>query len=70
MFAEENVSHGTRMILVGSKCDLVEDRQVKEAEIMELCEKNRISYVECSAKKDWNVGELIEELLWDEPAKE
>ena len=42
---EEKFPLGIRMMLLGNKCDLVADRQVKEAEIMEFCEKKGIPYV-------------------------
>ena len=67
---EENAPHDVRMVLAGNKCDLVKDRQVKEAEIVEFCEKNRMSYIQCSAKKNLNTGEVVEGLLWGEPEKQ
>ena len=61
---EEKVPLGIRMMLLGNKCDLVADRQVKEAEIMEFCEKKGIPYVSCSAKKNINIEEVFERFLW------
>ncbi|CAI2350315.1 unnamed protein product [Caenorhabditis sp. 36 PRJEB53466] len=49
------------MVLVGNKSDLVETRQVEEAEAQSFAKKLRIPYFESSARLNQNVSEVFEE---------
>ena len=50
------------IILVGQKCDLFE-RDISEEKITELTEEFGIEYFETSAKNDYNINELFDNLI-------
>ena len=50
------------IILVGQKCDLFE-RVISEEKITELSEEFGIEYFETSAKNDYNINELFDNLI-------
>ena len=50
------------IILVGQKCDLFE-RVISEEKINELTEEFGIEYFETSAKNDYNINELFDNLI-------
>ena len=50
------------IILVGQKCDLFE-RVISEEKITELTEEFGIEYFETSAKNDYNINELFDNLI-------
>mmetsp|Transcript_5727 Transcript_5727/g.10274 ORF Transcript_5727/g.10274 Transcript_5727/m.10274 type:complete len:207 (+) Transcript_5727:405-1025(+) len=54
-FANENVC----MLLVGNKCDLVNDRAVERSTAEEFAEKEGMRYIETSAKNSLNVEEAF-----------
>ena len=50
------------IILVGQKCDLFE-KVISEEKITELTEEFGIEYFETSAKNDYNINELFDNLI-------
>jgi small GTP-binding protein len=50
------------IVLVGNKCDLIEERAVEMDEIENLCKLNKFVYFETSAKTGENVESLFEDL--------
>ena len=58
---KEAVSEG-ELILVGSKMDLVEKREVPEAKAREFASRNNMVYLEASAKDDQGVHEAFAKL--------
>ncbi|KAL1529943.1 hypothetical protein AB1Y20_000871 [Prymnesium parvum] len=48
------------VVLVGSKCDLWESRQVDKAVASQLADTEGAEHIECSAKEGTNVDELFE----------
>ena len=51
------------MVLVGTKLDLTNEREVSSATIRELATRWRIPVYETSAKRDWDVREAFEDLV-------
>jgi GTPase KRas len=47
------------MVLVGTKCDLEEDRKISYGEGMEFAKKNEIQFFETSSKASINIEEAI-----------
>ena len=60
-WAKELADAGTKFILLGIKLDLSEKRVVKFDEAKELAEKERILYLEASAKDGTGVNTLFME---------
>jgi small GTP-binding protein len=60
--AFENCCSDCVKFLVGTKCDLVDQRQVPQEMIDEFCEARGLTYFETSAKNRINIDLLIEEL--------
>jgi len=54
---------GIIIMLVGNKCDLTNLREVPEAEAKSFAVKNKLSFIETSAKEDLCVGQAFERLL-------
>jgi len=54
---------GIIIMLVGNKCDLSSLREVPEAEAKSFAHKNKLSFIETSAKEDYCVGQAFERLL-------
>ena len=50
------------IILVGQKCDLIE-RAITEDKIKELTDEYGIEYFEASAKIDYNINEVFDNLI-------
>jgi small GTP-binding protein len=57
-----NQSTGKLIIIVGNKCDLVEEREVSREEIDKFIEMNKYIYFECSAKQGDNIDEMFTNL--------
>jgi len=52
----------TKLILVGNKLDLFDEREVCEEEAKQFAEKNKMLYIEASAKTGENVNDVFENL--------
>ncbi|KAF8637122.1 hypothetical protein AX17_003026 [Amanita inopinata Kibby_2008] len=50
-------------VIVGSKCDLVQNRQVEPIEGHRLAETNKAAFLETSAKENINIGRVFETVL-------
>ena len=50
------------IVLVGQKCDLIE-RAIREEKIKELTDEYGIEYFEASAKIDYNINEIFDNLI-------
>jgi GTPase KRas protein len=53
------------MILVGNKCDLEDQREVKREEGSKIAREFSCPFFETSAKNSVNVIEAIEKLIWE-----
>eukprot|EP01111_Echinosteliopsis_oligospora_P018283 TRINITY_DN8282_c0_g3_i2.p1 TRINITY_DN8282_c0_g3~~TRINITY_DN8282_c0_g3_i2.p1 ORF type:complete len:191 (-),score=46.42 TRINITY_DN8282_c0_g3_i2:77-649(-) len=51
------------MVLIGNKCDLINERQVSTLEATELAKSFKCQYIETSAKNNHNVQEAFFELV-------
>ena len=54
-----------QMILVGNKCDIIEERQIKTDDGKAYAKNKNIKFFEVSAKKGTNVNEVFECLVKD-----
>ena len=63
----ENIDQEIRGIILGNKVDLKGERAIETEDLKELAEKNKMPFLECSAKENINVNEafdlIIDELL-------
>ncbi|KAK2464108.1 hypothetical protein APHAL10511_003856 [Amanita phalloides] len=50
-------------VIAGSKCDLLQNRQVELIEGQRLAEANKAAFLETSAKENINVGKVFETVL-------
>ena len=50
-------------ILVGNKVDMVDERKISEEDAKKMAEQNNMHYWEASAKTNYNVNELMEDLM-------
>ena len=55
----------SKMILVGNKCDLIEERQVKKEEGQDYAKKQKMKFYEISAKDGTNVNKAFDNLIKD-----
>ncbi len=51
LYATENVP----ILLLGNKCDIVDEKKVEMGKIEELCEEYNLKYIETSAKLNINI---------------
>lgn len=51
------------IIVVGTKLDLVNEREVSKATIQALASRWNLPFYETSAKRNWHVSDVFEELL-------
>ena len=51
------------IVVVGTKLDLVNEREVKRDAIQKLASKWRLPFYETSAKRNWYVSEVFEDLV-------
>ena len=51
------------IVVVGTKLDLVNEREVKRDAIQKLANKWRLPFYETSAKRNWYVSEVFEDLV-------
>ena len=58
----DNSKSNIPIVIFGNKCDLIENREIKEEEAVQFCEKNNIRYFETSSLKYINIKEGIEEI--------
>ena len=52
------------LILIGNKCDLIEERNIDKEIILDYCEKNLFNYMEISARNNLNVEKLFKEVAY------
>ncbi|KAH9028506.1 P-loop containing nucleoside triphosphate hydrolase protein [Lactarius hengduanensis] len=60
---EASLREGIPMVLVGTKLDLTNEREVSSATLRELATRWKIPVYETSAKRDWDVREAFEDLV-------
>lgn len=59
---QKNASQDIVIILVGNKCDMDSERDVRTEEAKEYAEENAMEYIEASAKTAHNVSEIFESI--------
>ena len=59
---EKNAKEKVLKILIGNKCDLTDDRQIKTEEGQAFALRNGMEFMETSAKMNTNVTEAFETL--------
>lgn len=47
------------MVLIGTKCDLIEDKDIKYDEIEKFCQQYRVPFIKTSSKNSINVYETF-----------
>ncbi|KAF7789806.1 hypothetical protein EIP86_000752 [Pleurotus ostreatoroseus] len=52
----------TPIVVVGTKMDLYNEREVTSSSIQELVTSWKLPFYETSAKKSWNINEVFEDL--------
>jgi GTPase SAR1 family protein len=57
------------MVLVGTKADLAQDREVSRETMQALADKWNIPYYETSAKRNWGVSNVFEDIVRQMKAK-
>jgi small GTP-binding protein len=62
---KSNSHEFTKMILVGNKCDLEDERQVKKEEGKDYAKKEKIKFYEVSAKEGTNINTAFDTLVKD-----
>ncbi len=53
----KNINDRIPIILFGNKCDLIEEREVKDEEVKAFAKSNKLQYLETSAKEGINIKE-------------
>ena len=62
--AKKNSDHKSKMLLVGNKRDLKDEKKISEKEINGLTHNGKkLKYIEASAKQDDNIWEIFETLI-------
>ena len=56
---KHNSPKSVKLLLVGNKCDLKEERKVSESEAKQIAQHLACGYEETSAKTDENIDEMI-----------
>lgn len=60
---KESISNPhTEIILVGTKSDLSQKREIFDDDIVQFCEENKLKYIETSSKANFNIGNLFESI--------
>ena len=62
-YIKKEMDDGTELMLVGNKCDLIEQREVTYEEALELGDELNVPYYEVSARSNINVEEIFKELV-------
>jgi len=62
---KKNADKAIRIILVGTNCDLEDERKVTYQEGKDFAESNKMKFIEVSAKNNINVKEAFEILVED-----
>ena len=60
---QNNCEEKTVVLLVGTKCDLADDRQVSQDEANQFAAENNILYFETSARENIKVNDVFEEII-------
>ena len=61
--ARQNCPEHVALILVGTKCDLEEDREIDQTEAQQLAGQNNMQYIETSAKTNQNVNDMFQNII-------
>ena len=51
------------MVLVGTKADLGSDREVSREQMQALADKWKVPYYETSAKRNWGIDAVFEDIV-------
>ena len=74
MKESEEFKKSSQKILLGNKCDLEDERKVKQEDVEKFCEENNMEYFETSAKENINLNEafykIVELILKDKNKEE
>jgi hypothetical protein len=62
---KQNTLETTKLLLIGTKCDLEDQRQITQEEARQFAFENNLIYVETSSKSDTNIEESVEYLCAD-----
>ena len=60
---EQNCEEGIATMLIGTKCDLTEDRAVTREEAEQLAAEHNMTYFETSARGNINIQEAFSEMI-------
>ena len=59
----EEIGDFYQKILVGNKCDLIDEREVSTEQLQKYCEEKNICYFESSAKENINIKEIFDKMI-------
>ena len=72
--SEEFKNKSSQKLLLGNKCDLEDERKVKQEDVEKFCKEKNIGYFETSAKENINLNEafykIVELILKDKNKEE
>jgi small GTP-binding protein len=60
---KDNAEKGYVGLLIGNKCDLIDQRAVKKEEALSFAQSNGLIFMESSARKDMNIKEAFDKIL-------
>ena len=60
---EQNCEEGIATMLIGTKCDLTDDRAVTREEAEQLAAEHNMTYFETSARGNINIQEAFSEMI-------
>ena len=59
----EEVGDFFQKILIGNKCDLIDEREVSMSQLLTYCKEKNLCYFESSAKENINLKEIFEKII-------